>query len=436
MKVLYVVQNYFPSIGGTQMLFQNIAEKSHVYYGDEAVVYTTNSYLGPDRKEFKEIEKRVETINGVSVHRFPFITFHYWIFSKLMMLLKLTVKKIPEVMQLYRSGPWSPSLNKAIASTDADVIVASSCNYLYMLYPLYRHKLKNPKPFVFQGAVHFTEDNKHKALFNKTLDAIKAADYYIANTDYERDRLVALNVDADKIVVTGTAVDMDMYANGSGDYYRQLFNLGKEDILVGYLGRIEATKGIDVLVKAFQFAKAENKKIHLVVAGFKSSYAEELEKYSSSIDPEKKMTIHFLYNLSTDEKIKLYHAIDIYVLPSKNESFGIVFLEAWSCKKPVIGTDIGALRSVISQGIDGLLFQPDDAIGLSDKILLLSKDEKMRMEFGLNGFYKTAQHHTWPVVTKKYREVCVMAIEKFNAKKEDIVSSTTFKSNKQISSLN
>ena len=55
MKVLYVVQNYYPSIGGTQILFQNIAEKSLAYYNDEGVVYTTNSYFGPDKKEFKKI---------------------------------------------------------------------------------------------------------------------------------------------------------------------------------------------------------------------------------------------------------------------------------------------------------------------------------------------------------------------------------------------
>ncbi len=413
MRILYVLQNYYPSIGGTQILFQNIAENCHVTYHDECIVYTTDSYIGPDKKWFREIEKKTEVINGITIHRFSFFQFYYWTFSKIIKALKLLHIPVPEIISRYRSGPCSPSLIKAINETDADVILASSCSYLYMLYPLWRNKLKNPKPFVFQGAVHFSDDPTHHALFNKTLQAIKASDYYLANTEYEKERLVGLGVPENIIVVTGIAVDMDLYMNGDKQYYRKLFGLNEEDILIGYIGRIEPTKGIDVLVAAINELKQEGVNLHLVIAGFKSIYSVELENYIAALGGIEKLQIHFLYDIAVSEKVDLYHALDIYVLPSINESFGMVFLEAWSCKKPVIGADIGAIRSVIHNGVDGLLMKPNDFMDLAQKIKFLMNDRDTRLQFGMNGFKKTAENYTWPIVTKKYRDVLLMAKEKF-----------------------
>lgn len=415
MKILFVVQNYFPSIGGTQILFQNVAERCQEYYQDESIVYTTNSLIGPDKTQFKKIEKAMEMVNGVAVNRFPFIRFHYWLSSKIIMLFKLAKVNVPQRIQRYRSGPWSPSLTKAMNSTDADVICASSSSYLYMLYPLYRHKLSNPKPFVFQGAIHFSEDVNYQVLFNKTIDAIKASDYYLANTSYEKERLTMMGVDPEKIVVTGIGVDMEIYANGDRQYHRQKLGLSETDILVGYIGRIEITKGIDILVEAMQTAQQQNTNLHLVIAGFKSDYAGQLEQLVEQLD--KKLQVHFIYNLSMEEKINLYHALDVFVLPSVNESFGMVFLEAWSCRKPVIGTDKGAIRSVVSDGVDGLLMKPNDPLHLSTKILELSQDKDMRDCFGANGFNKTAENYTWPVIIKKYRDVFTMAINKFHVQR-------------------
>jgi glycosyltransferase involved in cell wall biosynthesis len=412
MKVLYVVQNYFPSIGGTQILFQNVAEKSKEYYGDDSIVYTSNSLYGPDKKEFKEIDQAIETINGVTVHRFPFIRFHYWLSSKIIMILKLAKINVPQRIQRYRSGPWSPALAKAMNTTDAEVICASSSSYLYMLYPLYRHTLKNPKPFVFQGAIHFSEDINYQVLFKKTIEAIKASDCYLANTAYEKERLVQMGVDPNKIVVTGIGVDMEVYANGNRQYYRTEFGLSDDDVLVGYIGRIEVTKGINILIDAIRLVQQKNSKLHLVIGGFKSDYANQLEILIKEVGNDQ-LKVHFAYNLSVEQKVDLYHALDVFVLPSVNESFGMVFLEAWSCKKPVIGTNMGAIRSVISEGVDGFLMKPNDPEHLAGIVLALCNNKGMREELGTNGFKKTAENYTWPVIIKKYRDVFTMAINKF-----------------------
>ncbi len=414
MKILHVVVNYHPSIGGTQILYKGISENCVKLYKDEVNVFTINSFYGSHSNQFKLIKSQNEIINGVSISRFSFYRKHKKVFQTLNKVLAKVTGKSSLLLQQFIIGPWSPSLKKAIDSTAADVISASPSGFLYMHYPLYRHKLKNPKPFVFQGAIHFGDSHHLNVTTKKTIDAIKASEYYLCNTKYEKERLVKLGVPEEMLVITGCATDMDIFKNGNRNKFRQVLELQDDEILIGYIGRLEATKSIDVLLYAFEKAYNNNDKIKLVLAGFRFDYANTIEKIIQSFNCECQKRIHLLYNISMEEKIDLYHALDMYVLPSINESFGIVFLEAWSCKKPVIGTDIGSVASVISNGVDGLLMKPNDYNDLAHKINILSSSKELRDEFGNNGYEKTKANFTWDIVTKIFRETYQKAINKFN----------------------
>lgn len=417
MKIVHLVLNYHPSIGGTQILFKGISENLVYNYQDEIEVLTVDSYYGPHSNLYKKITPQKEVINGVLVRRFSFFRkYRFWLALLHKIVIKLTGRTVP-LFERYNIGPWSPSLTKAINCTKADVISASSSTFLYMDYPLYRHKLTNPKPFVFQGAIHFSPNDHDNVVAPRTLKAIISSEYYISNTHYEKDRLVNLGVPAEMIVVTGTAVNMNELQKGNRAAFRTKFQLGDNDILIGYIGRLEATKSIDILVAAFVKAYLINSNLCLVIAGFESNYAIQLQQYVYSLQPEIAKRIFIELNISNASKINLYHALDIFVLPSVNESFGIVFLEAWSCKKPVIGAAIGAIKSVISNGIDGLLMEPFDAVSLCNQILTLATNTHLRITLGENGYNKTANNYTWDIVAKKYRDTYLLAIEKFKQKK-------------------
>lgn len=94
----------------------------------------------------------------------------------------------------------------------------------------------------------------------------------------------------------------------------------------------------------------------------------------------------------------------------------MVFLEAWSFFKPVIGANIGAVASLISDGVDGLLFAPGNAEDLTNKIETLILDADMRNTLGVNGNKKFNEHFTWDIVAEKFRQVYLMAITKFKNK--------------------
>jgi glycosyltransferase involved in cell wall biosynthesis len=419
MKILFVVQNYFPSVGGTQIFFQNLAERCANEYHDKVEVFTSDSFYGPEKRKFKRIEPTYEVINNVRVKRFSFFRFHFIPFRLLSRVHNKIFRHPNETLSRYLTGPWSPALVKAMRSTDADVIVAGVAPCFYMHYPLHSHKISDPKPFVFQGAIHIDESDRRKAVGNKTLLAIKESSCYLANTDFEKGYLVKRGVDQEKISVTGICVDVGRFAKGNRCRYRENFSLTDDKILVGYIGRIETTKNLEDLIRAIPFCVESNSELYFVIAGHKNpEYIQKLFSILVSFQSFVRERIFFVTDLIEEDKIDLFHALDIFVSPSCNESFGMVFLEAWSCKKPVIGSSIGAIRSVVSNEEDGLLFNPGNGRALSDKIITLATDKSLRRKMGEKGYEKTVNRYSIDAVTKSCRDSFIKARERFINKKE------------------
>ena len=188
MKIVHVVLNYYPSKGGTQWLFQNISERLVKNYNDEVTVLTVDSYYGPEKKNYKKIEQATEIHNGVKIERFEFERKHLPLLRTLVKLSNRLFKKHPESWQEKLYGPVSSSLHNRLQSIEADVVCGSSSAYNFMYYPLERKGI-NSKPFVFMGAIHFTENKNEKVIRAKTLKAIAASEFYIANTLFEKEKI-------------------------------------------------------------------------------------------------------------------------------------------------------------------------------------------------------------------------------------------------------
>lgn len=409
MKILFVIQNYYPSIGGSQIFFQTLAEGCARDYKDEIIVLTTNSFFGPDRKSFKKIEKKTEIINKVKIRRFNFVRFHLPILIFFSKIYKNIFGYIPEIFRRYSSGPLSNALARAIKSNDADVIFAGTSSYLYMNYPLKKNKKK--KPFIFQGAIHFKEEKNIKVIYGKTLKAIKLSNAYLSNTDFEKERLIEMGIEADKIFVGGSCIDINIFKRRGVFDHKKKFLLDEHCLLAGYIGRIESTKSIEVLLRAIPLSISKNDKIHFVIAGYQNpAYFKKLIKIVENLDIQFQKKIYFLSDMVEKDKVDLMQSLDIFVTPSENESFGMVFLEAWACKKPVIGTSIGAIRSVVSDMEDGLLFEPGNEKQLAEKINLLAADRTLRTNLGEKGHQKVLKNYTRDIVIKNYRDIFIQVI--------------------------
>ena len=139
MKIAIVLKNYTPSVGGTQTLFKEIAERLVHDYNDEVEIITTNLYRSPHKPDNKIIAKQNEVINGVDVNRFSVILFHIniinWLNIFLKKTLRVSIKNIKWIKTLMYS-PVSSGLKNKMINTSADIIIGSSHACTFMHYPV------------------------------------------------------------------------------------------------------------------------------------------------------------------------------------------------------------------------------------------------------------------------------------------------------------
>jgi glycosyltransferase involved in cell wall biosynthesis len=109
--------------------------------------------------------------------------------------------------------------------------------------------------------------------------------------------------------------------------------------------------------------------------------------------------------VSEEEKRDAFDACDLFVMPSRYDSFGIVYLEAWKCGKPVIGAKVGAIPEVIEGGKDGLLVEFGDVEQLSSAILYLLNHLDVCKEMGEAGRRKVMDKFNWQKNIGKIEDV-------------------------------
>ena len=405
MKFLHVCSNYYPAHGGPQYTLKDLSEKLIAYYKDEVEVATSNSLYDPTVALFKKISPSHEVINQVRIHRFSFRTWHYRIIKFANRFCKKVFKKpLLHSIRKYSSEFDCPDILRMMKHTDADVIMATTSQYMFTDYPLWRFKTKNPKPFVLYGAMHL---HIQWPADSPILRRAKICDCYIANTEFEREWLIEHGVFKDNIVTIGTGIEIDDYkcSDEEATCFRRKNRISDDDILIGYMGRLSEGKGAGLLIDAFNVIYKHNKKTKLIIAGTATPYISTIRQKIK----EYNLPVILIVDFNNTLKPVLFNALDIFVLASKGESFGVVFLEAWACKKPVIGVNTGVIASLISNEQDGLLFETGNANDLADKLSVLINDKVKRAEYGMNGFLKVQSQYTWTSIVEKYRNAYINA---------------------------
>lgn len=148
-----------------------------------------------------------------------------------------------------------------------------------------------------------------------------------------------------------------------------------------FVGGIEERKGLDVLIRAVARIKktVPDIELHIVGGVRKIVYFEKLRRLINSLDLEQ--NIEFLGSLPEKKLSEEYREAMIFVLPSYEESQGIVILEAMATSTPVVATRVGGIPDMIQDGINGRLVDCGDDKQLADVIvsLLMEKDQRKRL---------------------------------------------------------
>ena len=396
MKILHLIHNYHPSTGGAQLLFQKLSEGFASRFGDEVTVMTTDAIRSPSFADNQFLQPGDEVVNGVQVRRFPYWRRSGTILKQVLRFAKRTRLPFREYLEPLRTGPISPAMFMATRATDADVVASIGFPFLQMYYGLGPRR----PPVVLFGALHVHDDH----LSPPVLRAIEHSQAYVAFTKYEQDVLVRNNIPRNRINVVGLGVDVDRFARANGSAIRARFGLDCAPV-VGFIGRQARYKGVDVLVRAMTSVWDRRPDAYLLLAGARTEFSSEVEQLVAGLPSAKRDRVIIAYDFSEDEKPQWFAACDVFVTVSTDESFGIVFVEAWACGKPVIGGRINAVECVIRDGEDGFLVRCREPAPLASAIERLLGDDELRARMGRSGYEKVRAEHDWPMVIDKVHQI-------------------------------
>lgn len=152
-----------------------------------------------------------------------------------------------------------------------------------------------------------------------------------------------------------------------------------------YIGRLEARKGIDILIKAIPKVLSRVTRVKFIIVGRENVDTKWIVKLRNTIEYKYLEKINFLGYVEKNETIKrLYQNADICVFPSRYESFGLTILEAMGFGKPVIASKVGGIPEIIEDRVNGILVRPRSH-DLAKNIVALVKNPKLRNKIGKKG---------------------------------------------------
>ena len=232
------------------------------------------------------------------------------------------------------------------------------------------------------------EENEPEIRFLNEARIAQDADVIVAWTEGEAEHMVSeFDVDMDKIAIIPPGVDTDRFMPSTASSEPT----AKKRIV--YVGRLDALKGVDLLIEAFALAVDRGLDAELQIVGGGS--ADEFRRVLGRIS-QLRLTdrVKLPGVLPQSELRNIYSEADCIVAPSFHETFGLAVLEAASCGTPAIAADVDGLRAIVTDGKTGYLIDDRDARIYADKIVELMGNEKLRIEMS-KAARKRAENLSW-----------------------------------------
>jgi glycosyltransferase involved in cell wall biosynthesis len=197
-------------------------------------------------------------------------------------------------------------------------------------------------------------------------------------------------IDTSKIVVIPNGIDLVEFNNNNGKIALE----GDPAIL--NVGLVSYVKGFDILIRAVALLRPELPKLKVHFVGY---VTEEFINLAKEEGVEDSLVFHGEVEHSIMDKY--FSSADIFVIASRTEGFPLALIEAMASGIPVVASNIGSLREIISDGTDGILFQSEDSVALSNAILQLYRNPILRKMLSDNGL-KTSRKYDWEIIAEKY----------------------------------
>jgi glycosyltransferase involved in cell wall biosynthesis len=374
MRILFVPHVYAPVVGGAQLYCRRVAE-TLAGAGHEVHVVTADlsSAEGYYRFGIPPIGPRRELRAGVMIERVPFGGLAYRLGGSAGRDT-LPATMVQRWMMSLARHHFTRRLDRQLLRLRPDAVVTLPHLFMNVRSVLHLQRRRS-FPLVIVPLLHESDPNWPTAQMRL---AVRSADAVIAMTGHEQARLVdSYGADPDRVFVAPPGVDSPSLPT---------IEEGAPSFIL-YLGRLSEGKGLDLLRAAMPLVWQQRPDTELVVAGTHET------GWSSSRwggGP-----VRIVSSPTEAEKWSLLASCRCLVLPSRNESFGIVVLESWAAGRPVIALDLPVLRATVTDGVDGLLVPDASPTAMAAAIVKMLDDPDLATAMGAAGRRKVHDAYTW-----------------------------------------
>ena len=268
----------------------------------------------------------------------------------------------------------------------------------------------------FAILVHSTEMNMslHNDWLSRqmVLSSLKGADLIFVNSRYTGHNVRKLKIRSEKISILNPGVNIrQFHPDVDVSDLIQRYNLADKKILLT-VSRLVPKKNHVAVLRALPdvLTKVPNA-MYLVIGN--GPERNNLQLLCGKLDLSDH--IIFLPHTTGQDLVKLYNICDLYIMVSKTaqtekltgppidvESFGISFVEAGACGKPVIGGSSGGIADAVVDGETGLLVDPEDEEAIAEVIIRLLTDEVLARRLGDNGRRRVVEQFSWEKVASRF----------------------------------
>jgi glycosyltransferase involved in cell wall biosynthesis len=326
---------------------------------------------------------------------------------------------------LFQNGPVLPQLEQwflfpeislrgigsfpKFCENPPNIIHTSYLPYSNLIYALYLAKvLKIPAvitPFLHLENERYAND----AIYH----LLEKFDGILACTEYEKAQMEIHGLQSKSIWVLPMGVDAKKFQiDHRFRFFKQFPFSGPMILFCGYKnfekGAIDLLHTIPLLAPHYLELN------YLFIGPPTSAYDYELNRIRKQFPSFRifNLTPENLSGIYDPIKIGAFQAADIFSMPSRSEAYGIAYLEAWACKKPVIAADIPAMHEVIAENLSGLLVPFNNPTALADALNKLLQDPLTRIKMGEYGYQMVISQNRWEAIAEHTLEIYRYLIEK------------------------
>jgi len=383
-RILIFAAYFYPHVGGYEKIVYELSRRL-VQRGYEIDILTCNT----------ERALAYEELDGIHIYRLP-----CW-------------NALNSLYPIPKPCPTSFKIVRRLLRKNHDVINTQTRFFITSFLGLIFAKLKRiPLVHTEHGARHSIVPNKVIDLISRAYDhsigalIVKSARRNIGVSEAACEFLKHLGAANAQVIYNG--IDTSIFKREDTNY-RQKLGISNNAVVITFVGRLIYAKGVQDLISAFSKIKDTVPEVKLLIVG-DGPYRAELEKLAYQTDCAG--SILFLGQRNQDEVIDVLSATDIFVNPSYSEGLGISVMEAASIGLPIIATDVGGTREIITTDKTGILVKAGDVGQLAEELGSLRANAELRGELGENARILAERKFNWDKITGEYIKLYTSLAEK------------------------